>query len=93
MSGLRNFPNRSTPPTDDGNIETHRLFYRVFTTPDGAKALEVLRKMTIERCLPPTASDSALRHAEGQRTLVRTIQNYIELGSNARRNRSPAAEE
>ncbi|MBY6262416.1 hypothetical protein EI613_10910 [Azospirillum sp. 412522] len=48
-------------------------FARCFATSDGARVLEVLRAMTLDRALGPDAPKAALRHLEGQRQLVATI--------------------
>jgi hypothetical protein len=44
-----------------------------FSQGAGAKALTWLTNITLNRALPPTASDALLRHHEGQRALVAEI--------------------
>lgn len=56
------------------------LFARVFRGGDGTAALAHLRRLTIERRLPPDASDAALRHLEGQRFLVAHIETLVARG-------------
>ncbi|CCG41972.1 Bbp19 family protein [Magnetospirillum molischianum] len=43
---------------------------RLFASPEGEALLAHLRKITLDRCLGPESSKSALRHLEGQRHLV-----------------------
>ncbi|CAK0760591.1 conserved hypothetical protein [uncultured Gammaproteobacteria bacterium] len=57
-------------------------FTRCFTGIDGARVLAALRAMTTERVLAPDASEAVLRHLEGQRHLVATIQSLIARGHN-----------
>ena len=49
-------------------------FQRVFATPDGETVLEWLRATTTRTAHGPDVLDSALRHFEGQRFLVRRIE-------------------
>ena len=49
-------------------------FQRVFATPDGEMVLEWLRMSTTRAANGPDVTDSALRHIEGQRFLVRRIE-------------------
>lgn len=60
--------------------ETGFLFARVFAGPDGTRALDYLRALTLDRALGPEASPDALRHLEGQRCLVRHLLGLIERG-------------
>jgi len=55
-------------------------FARCFRGIDGECVLKHLRAMTVEQSLGPAASDSMLRHLEGQRQLVSHIQGLIERG-------------
>lgn len=50
-----------------------RSVARCFSSPDGRRILRHLRAITLDRCLGPSASDSMLRHLEGQRSLVRYL--------------------
>ncbi|EKV27054.1 hypothetical protein C882_1983 [Caenispirillum salinarum AK4] len=60
--------------------DTGFLFARVFSGGDGARALEHLRALTLDRALGPEASPDALRHLEGQRCLVRHILALVARG-------------
>lgn len=60
------------------------IFARCFLTNDGASALKHLRNITVERIISPSAPESMLRHAEGQRHLVKTIETLITRGSRPR---------
>ena len=51
-----------------------------FSSPDGQRVLEHLRKLTLERSLGPGASDALLRHLEGQRHLFAYIAALIAQG-------------
>ncbi|MBR2393014.1 MAG: hypothetical protein IKB05_00805 [Alphaproteobacteria bacterium] len=55
-------------------------FARTFCTPSGARVIEHLRKITIERVLGANATDAELRGVEAQRALVHQIENMIERG-------------
>lgn len=55
--------------------EIRQAFVRCFITREGKIVLSFLRKITIERYLGPNASDTELRHLEGQRHLVKHIEN------------------
>lgn len=74
----RRFDSLKAPPVDpEKAAEEARIDYffaRTFCTPDGQEVLKFLRNMTIEAVCPPTIEDSALRHLEGQRHLVRLIE-------------------
>ncbi|WP_404383576.1 hypothetical protein [Caenispirillum salinarum] len=60
--------------------DTGFLFARVFSGSDGARALEHLRALTLDRALGPESSPDALRHLEGQRCLVRHILALVARG-------------
>lgn len=47
---------------------------RLFSTADGKAFLEIAKTMTVEKVLPDTASESALRTLEGERRFVRKIE-------------------
>ncbi|MEG3618981.1 hypothetical protein V5T82_10990 [Magnetovibrio sp. PR-2] len=58
-----------------------RLAYaRCFSSPDGQRVLEHLRSMTLERAMGPNVSAEHLRHIEGQRQLVSTIEQLTQRG-------------
>jgi len=64
---------------DDGLAKS---FARCFRGQDGERVLQHLRSMTIEQTLGPGASDTLLRHLEGQRQLVAHISTLIKRGRN-----------
>lgn len=66
----------------DGSITT--AFAKCFSSPDGQRVLEHLRKLTLERSLGPGASDALLRHLEGQRHLFAYIAALIAQGAGDR---------
>jgi len=58
----------STPRQRRPEIE--EAIVACFNGPAGQLVLRHLRRVFVERRVPPTASDAELRHAEGQRTLA-----------------------
>lgn len=60
------------------NIE--QIYAKTFATTSGQKVIAHLRKITLERVLGPNASDAELRTLEGQRALVRQIEQLILRG-------------
>jgi hypothetical protein len=63
---------------DDG--ELCRAFARCFADADGRMVLDHLKRVVLDRRLPPNASDAALRHLEGQRYAVAYIVAMVERG-------------
>lgn len=57
-----------------------RAFARLFVGGDGETALAHLRAVTIERRAPPDMPEAALRHLEGQRSVVAAIESLIARG-------------
>lgn len=55
--------------------EISQAFSRCFISREGKIVLSFLRHLTVERSLGPDASAEELRHLEGQRCLVRQIEN------------------
>ena len=55
-------------------------FVRCFNTPDGKKVLNHLRALTLENTFSPDTPAPHLYFREGQRTLVKQIENLIEQG-------------
>ena len=53
---------------------------RCFRGRDGTRLLGYLRRLTVERTLSPDVGEAQLRHLEGQRHLVRFLENLIEAG-------------
>ena len=60
--------------------ELARDFVRAFSTNAGDAALAALRRMTVDRVLPPDCSDAALRHHQGACSVVFHILGMIERG-------------
>lgn len=60
------------------NIE--QIYAKTFATTSAQKVIAHLRKITLERVLGPNASDAELRTLEGQRALVRQIEQLILRG-------------
>ena len=57
-----------------------RAFAHCFAGADGRMVLEHLKRMILERRLPPNASDAELRHLEGQRHAVAYVVAMVERG-------------
>ena len=57
-----------------------KSFARTFSCSAGEVVMKHLRKMTIERVLGANATEPELRTLEGQRALVRQIEQLIERG-------------
>ena len=53
---------------------------RCFRGTDGERVIAYLRALTLDRALGPGASDTLLRHLEGQRQLVAHITQLIRRG-------------
>jgi hypothetical protein len=64
--------------TEQKDIE--KIFSRIFSSEDGAKALSYLQTITFHRALGAQSSDCELRHLEGQRTMVATILRLVDRG-------------
>jgi hypothetical protein len=63
-----------------GDRELRHAFARCFAGADGRVVLEHLKRLILERRLPPDASDAELRHLEGQRHAVAYIVAMVERG-------------
>jgi hypothetical protein len=74
------FETKSVTPIDDSIAQ---LAARVLGGGEGDKFLQWLRTQTKEMALGPEASDSALRHLEGQRALVSRIEALVARGRKA----------
>lgn len=69
------------PAPDAKRQEMARSFLRVFTSNDGDAVLAELRKLFLDKEAGPDVTDAALRHLEGQRSVVRFILRKIDEGS------------
>jgi len=70
-----------TPADDPARREVARSYVRAFTTNDGDAVLAELRKLFLDKEAGPDVSDAALRHLEGQRSVIRFILRKIDEGS------------
>ncbi len=66
--------------SDDPGLSVARACARLFATPDGRLLLEHLRRTLLDRALGPEASDALLRHREGQRALLLTLESLAARG-------------
>lgn len=55
-----------------------RTFHACFAGPHGEVVLAHLRRVFLDRRVPPAASDAELRHVEGQRSVVAYVLALIE---------------
>jgi hypothetical protein len=76
------FAASETAPAGAGpdELEVCRAFARCFAGSEGRIVLDHLKRVVLERRLPPTASDAELRHLEGQRSAVAHIVAMVERG-------------
>jgi hypothetical protein len=61
-------------------LELCRAFARCFAGADGRIVLDHLKRVVLDRRLPPSASDAELRHLEGQRCAVAHIVAMVGRG-------------
>jgi hypothetical protein len=66
--------------SDPEDHELCRAFAHRFAGADGRTVLDHLKRVILERRLPPSASDAELRHLEGQRHAVAYIVAMAERG-------------
>lgn len=72
----------SIPLDDQGAVVLAHAFTRTFGGRDGQIVLRHLRRVFLARRVASTASDSELRHVEGQRSVVAYVEGMIERGAN-----------
>lgn len=58
------------------------LFNRLFSTADGKKVIDHLKRRTFFQVVPPSETPDVLRDMEGQRRLLFYILTLIERGQN-----------
>lgn len=75
------------PAREPPSRELAEAFARCFGSGAGQQVLGYLCRTFLERRVPPTASDSVLRHVEGQRSVVCHIRSLVEQGSLIRKRR------
>ena len=85
-SGWQWFDAAQNPENADavGERSIATAFTKCFSSPDGKRVLEHLRKLTLDRSLGPGASDAPLRHLEGQRHLYAYIEALVAQGAGDR---------
>lgn len=69
-----------TRPEEEG-AEIALAAARTFRGADGRKLLAYLRRLTVERVVRADAGEGELRDLEGQRRIVKRIENLIERGN------------
>ena len=67
--------------------EVCRSFLACFADAQGEAALHHLRRVFLDRRLPPSATDAELRHVEGQRSVVAYVQALLERARDPREDR------
>jgi hypothetical protein len=61
-------------------IDLCRAFARCFAGPDGQQVRDHLKRLMLDRRLPPTATNAELWHLEGQRSVIAYVLGMIERG-------------
>lgn len=81
-SGWAWFAAHDAAPADPApeHLELCRAFARCLAGADGRMVLDHLKRVVLDRRLPPNASDAELRHLEGQRYAVAYIVTMVERG-------------
>ena len=74
------FDTGADPTEEAPDVELCRVFARCFAGRDGQRVMAHLARTILDRRLPPSASDAALRHLEGQRCAVAGLVAMIERG-------------
>jgi hypothetical protein len=64
----------------DQELQLNLAFARCFRGADGEAVLDWLKYISINTVLGPDHSDAALRHREGQRSMVAMIHERVEAG-------------
>jgi hypothetical protein len=71
------FEEHCSPPAE---TEICRAFARCFHGSDGRLIVDHLKRLILDRRLPPSATDAELRHLEGQRSAVAHMLAMVERG-------------
>ena len=74
------FEGRGGAPVDPAETELCRAFARCFAGSDGHLIENHLKRLILDRRLPPSATDAELRHLEGQRSAVAHVLAMVERG-------------
>jgi hypothetical protein len=74
-------------PAAEPDIDLCRAFLACFQGPQGELALRHLRRVFLDRRLPPSATDAELRHVEGQRSVVAYIGALVERARDPQQDR------
>lgn len=73
------WPGETPAPAPTASLE--KACARLFASPDGQLLLSHLRRQTQAVALGPEASDARLRHLEGQRALVLSLEALARRGA------------
>jgi hypothetical protein len=74
------FEGHGGAPVDPAETELCRAFARSFAGNDGRLIVDHLKRLMLDRRLPPSATDAELRHLEGQRSAVAHVLAMVERG-------------
>ena len=74
------FEAHGSAPTDPAETELCRAFARCFAGSDGHLIMDHLKRVILDRRLPPSATDAELRHLEGQRSAIAHLLAMVERG-------------
>jgi hypothetical protein len=67
-------------PIDPAETELCSAFARCFAGSDGRLIVDYLKRVILDRRLPPSATDAELRHLEGQRGAIAHLLAMVERG-------------
>lgn len=76
-------PRRPGDPASADAADLARAVARLAATPDGARLLAHLRRLAFGRAVGPEAPEATLRHLEGQRALVLSLESLAARGRDA----------
>lgn len=74
------FEGHGGAPVDPAETELCCAFARSFAGRDGRLIVDHLKRLMLDRRLPPSATDAELRHLEGQRSAVAHVLAMVERG-------------
>jgi hypothetical protein len=74
------FEAHGSAPVAPAETELCRAFARCFADSDGRLIVDHLKRVILDRRLPPSATDAELRHLEGQRSAIAHLLAMVERG-------------
>lgn len=80
LAGWAWFEAHGGAPVDPAETELCRAFARSFAGSDGRLIVDHLKRLILDRRLPPGATDAELRHLEGQRSAIAHVFSMVDRG-------------